>query len=90
MDSAGKGRPYTSEKGRAMQHILLKLVRSVVLAPEKVVVTQITAKPPAYKIQVAQQDFQSVLSKIHAIKSLALTLAGLPTGETLILYLDVI
>jgi predicted RNA-binding protein YlqC (UPF0109 family) len=74
----------------AMQMILLNLVRAIVLSPDAVAVTQIVPIPPSYRIQVAHGDFQSVLSRLHYIKTFALSTAKRPTDQTLILQLDAV
>ena len=73
-----------------MQPTLTSLIQTVAGEPDRVRVTQLTASPMVFRIQVAPSDFQSILDRLTSVKTLALSIKGLPHDQSLILQLDVI
>jgi len=62
------------------------LVKSVVQNPEQVVVSEVRGFPSACEIQVLEVDYEKVMKKIPAIKTLAARFSGLPEGQDLTIH----
>jgi len=60
---------------------LESLLRAVVQHPNQVVVTEVAGFPMAFEIRVSEEDYEVVISKLHAIKRLAASFVGLPDGQ---------
>jgi len=72
---------------RQFENVLSGLVRSIVLNPQDVTVKQIHTDPLAFEVLVSRADYDPVLSKLSALKTLAAVCSDLPEQTRVIVYL---
>ena len=72
---------------RQFASVLSSLVRSIVLHPQSVLVKQINTDPLAFEILVSRADYDLVLSKLSALKTLAAACSDLPEQARVVVYL---
>jgi len=66
--------------------ILSDLVRSIAGLPDRVLIRQIDGMPLAFEVRVAPRDYEIVISRIDAIKTLTASLADLPPSRPVLVH----
>jgi predicted RNA-binding protein YlqC (UPF0109 family) len=72
-----------------LQNALRQLILLVAQKPEEVTITEVMPPAKAFEIKVSSSDYFEIMSRIHMIKTLAMRIAQIPEGESVIVNLVV-
>jgi hypothetical protein len=72
-----------------LQNALRQLILLVAQKPEEVTITEVMPPAKAFEIKVSSSDYFEIKSRIHMIKTLAMRIAQIPEGESVIVNLVV-